>query len=122
VVVLAVTVNAPPPPAVIGALHTLISVWSDAVKCVNSVYVFPAESVTPLALPDPELHVATSTMMRLPLVTGDVRVTGTDDPLPRCVDACCTNAGVTTLVGVTAFDAADAVDVPAEFVAVTVNV
>jgi hypothetical protein len=43
---LTVIVGFVPPPAVIGALHTLISVLSEARKCSSSVYAFPAESVT----------------------------------------------------------------------------
>src|SRR6185312_3894683 len=55
-----------PPPAVIGALHTLISVLSEALKCSSSVYVLPAESVTLLAVAAPLLQTPTSTTRRLP--------------------------------------------------------
>ena len=52
-VAVTVTVGRVPPPAVIGALHTLSSVSSDALTEVSLVYVLPAESVTPdaVALP-----------------------------------------------------------------------
>jgi hypothetical protein len=86
------------------------------------VYVFPAESVTPFAVAEPGLHTPTSTTRRLPTLTGDPSVTEVEAEPAWCVDACCTNSGVITLVGVTAFDGADADDVPTAFVAVTVKV
>jgi hypothetical protein len=49
-VVLTVTVGLVPPPAVIGAVQTLSSVFSEALKPLTMVYVLPAESVTPDAL------------------------------------------------------------------------
>ena len=39
-----------------------------------------------------------------------------------CAETCCTKAGVTTLRASTAFDGADAGDVPTALVAVTVKV
>ena len=64
-----VTVGRVPPPAVIGALQTLSSVSSDAVKCVSSVYVLPALSVTAEAVAAAALQTPTSTTIRSPVVT-----------------------------------------------------
>ena len=55
-----------PAPAVIGADHTLISVWSEARKCSSSVNVSPAESVTLWAVGEFELHTPASTTSRSP--------------------------------------------------------
>jgi hypothetical protein len=61
-------------------------------------------------------------MTRLPTVMGFPSDTEAEDAPARCVEACCTNAGVMTVLGVTALDAAEAGEVPTAFVAVTVNV
>src|SRR4051794_10377879 len=66
---LTVSVGRVPPPAVIGALHTLISVLSEAVKRVSSVYVLPAESVTADAVAPAARHTPTSTTIPFPAVT-----------------------------------------------------
>ena len=68
--VVTVTVGFVPPPAVIGAVHTLSSVLSEALKPLTFVYVLPAESVTPDALGLPAPHTPTCTTSRLPV--GDV--------------------------------------------------
>jgi hypothetical protein len=64
----AVTVHRRPRPAaaVIGALHTLSSVSSDALIDVSLVYVLPAVSVTREAVALAELHTPTSTISRCP--------------------------------------------------------
>ena len=111
-------------PAVTGALQTLSSVPSPAVKCISSVKVSPAESVTLLAVALPELQIAglddqpisreragrqrdRTGRRRCPSVTGG----GLDERR---------RAGAA--VGVTALDGADAGLVPTALVAVTVNV
>ena len=66
--VVTVTVGFVPPPAVIGAVHTLSSVLSEALKPLTFVYVLPAESVTPDALGLPAPHTPTCTTSRLPVV------------------------------------------------------
>src|SRR4051794_35112556 len=110
---LTVIVGRVAPPAVIGALHTLSSVLSEALKCVSSVYVFPAESVTADALALPLLQIPASTINRLPLV---MFAAGCNARLPAKVrfEVRCTNATAAGLpcVGVTASDAADSALVP----------
>jgi len=118
----AVTVGLVPPPAVTGALQTLISVLSEAVKCVISVYVLPAESVTFVAVAEEVFHTPTWTISRFPVVIGAPSATAAVVPLDLCTEACWTNVGETTFVGTTAFDGAEAGPVPAELVAVTVKV
>jgi hypothetical protein len=94
---LTVIVGRVPPPAVIGALHTLSSVLSDALKCVSSVYEFPAESLTADALALPPLKTPASTISRLPAVTFDVGCSARLLPTPR-LETCCTNSGDWALV------------------------
>ena len=68
--VVTVTVGFVPPPAVIGAVHTLSSVLSEALKPLTFVYVLPAESVTLDALGFPAPH--TPTCDHEPVAGGDV--------------------------------------------------
>ena len=82
-----------PPPAVIGALHTLISVLSEALKCSSSTYVLPAESVTLLAVAAPLLQTPTSTTRRLPAVTFELGVSVSLVRFSPCAVTCWTNAG-----------------------------
>ena len=63
-----VIVGLVPPPAVMGAVHTLISVPSDALKCSASVNVSPAESVTLPAVGPPLAQTPTRTTSRFPVV------------------------------------------------------
>jgi len=55
--------------------------------------VLPAASVTALAVADLEFHMPTSTINRLPPVTGEEVVTAVDATLAWCVATCWTNAG-----------------------------
>ena len=55
--------------------------------------MFPAESVTLLAVAEPELQMPTTTTIRLPAVIAEVGVTATLDTLDECTDTCCTKAG-----------------------------
>src|SRR5689334_4127163 len=87
-----VTVGRVPAPAVTGAVHVLNSVWSGAVVVVSRVQVFPAESVTDLAVALPELQVPTSTTSRSPVPTACGGVSFSDAAAAR-PDTCCTNAG-----------------------------
>src|SRR4051794_14648556 len=89
---LTVSVGRVPPPAVIGALHTLISVLSAAVKCVSSVYVLPAESVTADAVAPAARHTPTSTTIRFPAVTFAVGCTASPVVFAR-FETCWTKAG-----------------------------
>src|SRR5690349_24389008 len=66
--VVTVTVGFVPAPAVIGAVQTLSSVLSEALKPLTLVYVLPAESVTPDAPGLPEPHTPTCTTSPLPAV------------------------------------------------------
>ena len=92
-VVVTVTVGLVPEPAVIGALHTLSSVLSEALNEVSFVYVLPAESVTPDALALPALHTPASTMRRLPLETLAVGASARLAVTPRLL-TCWTKASV----------------------------
>src|SRR3954467_2487783 len=87
-----VTVGFVPPPAVIGAVHTLSSVLSEALKPLTLVYVLPAESVTPEALGLPAPHTPTCTTSRLPVVTLAVGASARLVATARLL-TCCTNAG-----------------------------
>ena len=78
----------------IGADQMLSSVFSEALKCSNSVYLFPAESVTLAAVAPPELQMPTSTISRLPAVTLDEVVTERLLTLALCAEAVCTNTGL----------------------------
>src|SRR5215203_1478953 len=73
-VALTVIVGRVPSPAVIGAVHTLSCVFSDAVTLVAFVYVLPAESVTPEMVALPELHTPAMTTRRFPPATADAGV------------------------------------------------
>ena len=88
-----------PPPLMIGAVQTLISVLSDAVTCLISVYVLPAASLTPLAVALPPLQTPTSTTNRLPAVMFVVGVTARLVTLELWPDTCWTNAGTTVAGG-----------------------
>ena len=82
------------PPAVTGAVQMLISVLSDAVKCVTSTNESLSESVTELVVALPEFQTATSTTSRSPVATLAPVVTARllfPDP---CALACCTNVGI----------------------------
>ena len=119
---LATMVGAVPPLAVIGAVHTLSWVPSEAVALVTSVNVSPAESVTLEVVAWPELQSATSTTSRFPLLTADGMVTDRLVCPEPCALACCTNAGAAAAVGVTACDGVDAGPVPTALLAETVKV
>ena len=90
--VLTVTVGFVPPPAVIGAVHTLSSVLSEALKPVTLVYVLLAESVTPDALGLPAPHTPTWTTSRLPVVMLAVGASATLVATARLL-TCWTNSG-----------------------------
>ena len=122
-VVVTVMVGLVPEPAVIGALHTLSSVLSEALNDVSLVYVLPAESVTPDALALPALHTPTSTIRRLPLEMLAVGWSARLAATPRLL-TCCTKASVVggAVTGVMALDSADCALVPIAFVALTLNV
>ncbi len=122
-VVVTVMVGLVPAPAVIGALHTLSSVLSDALNEVSLVYVLPAESVTPEALALPALHTPASTMRRLPLEMLEVGCRARLAATPRLL-TCCTKASVVggAVTGVTALEAADCPLVPTALVALTLKV
>src|SRR5436190_8026150 len=91
-VVFTLTVGLVAPPAVIGALHTLSSVLSDALNDVSFVYVLPAESVTLDALALPALHTPASTTRRLPVVTLAAGTSVRFAVTARLL-TCCTKAG-----------------------------
>ena len=74
-------------PAVTGALQTLSSVWSPAVKCVSSVKVSPAESVTLLAVAALALQIPVSTTSRSPVRVLAGSDTDRLEPVPECPDA-----------------------------------
>jgi hypothetical protein len=118
----AVMVGFRPAPAVTGAVQTLTSAWSLAVQWATSVNVSPAESVTPLASGLAAPQTPTWTTSRLPGPSATGRLTDRLPAPPVCADACCTNDGAVAGPGVTTLDGADAGEVPAAFVAVTVNV
>jgi hypothetical protein len=63
-----------PPPAVIGALHTLSSVSSEALTLVTLVYVLPASSETAEIVAAPALQTPAITTIRLPVVIADAGV------------------------------------------------
>jgi hypothetical protein len=69
-----VIVGRVPPPAVIGAVHTLMSVPSEAAKWTSSMYELPAESLTLPAVACAAFQIPTSTTRRSPAVTFDVGV------------------------------------------------
>ncbi len=110
-----------PPPVVTGVVQVLCWVWSAAVVVVRRVQVLPAVSVTDLAVALPPLQMPTWAIRRSPVVRawGGVRVMVAALARP---DVCCTNAGPTTGLGVTAVLAADVCPVPTALVAETVNV
>ena len=85
--------------------------------------VSPAASVTPVTLGPELFHAATSTTQAVP---GGHRARRLDrDALDRRrpgSPACWTNTGGAVVLGVTAFDGADAAADPAGLEAVTVNV
>ncbi len=93
-VVLTLIVGFVAPPAVIGALHTLSSVLSDALNAVSLVYVLPAESVTLDALALPALHTPACTIRRLPVLTLEVGTSVRFAVTARLL-TCCTKAGWT---------------------------
>ena len=64
-----------PPPCRMGALQTLISVPSEAVKCESSMNASPAESVTLAAVALRLLQMPATTTSRLPMVRFEVGVT-----------------------------------------------
>jgi hypothetical protein len=97
-VVAAVIVGVVPPPRVTGAAQIDISVLSEALKCVSSVYELPAESVTLAVVAPEEFHAPTSTINRSPLVTGEERAT-LRAPLCPCADACWTKDGPAAVAG-----------------------
>ena len=82
------------PPVITGAVHTLISVPSEAVKCVTSTKGSPDESLTALVVALADFHTPTSTTRRFPAVT---LVPGTTEmlllPDPWAL-TCWTNAGL----------------------------
>src|SRR5712691_10160925 len=83
------------PPVRTGAVQTLISVPSDAVKCVTSTKGSPDESLTAQALAPPAFQRPTSTIRRSPAVTlvpGVTEMLLFPDP---CALTCWTNAGTT---------------------------
>src|SRR5450755_1060948 len=121
-VAVTVIVGLVPPPAVIGAVHTLISALSDPLKFLTLVYVFPAESVTLFAVALEPLHTPTRTTQRLPAVMLAAGVTVRLVTFVAWLDTCCTNAGATVADGVTAFEGLDGRPVPIALVAVTVKV
>jgi hypothetical protein len=119
---LAVMVGLVPPRAVMGALHTLISVLSEAVKWVSSTKVSPAESLTPVTVGPALFQAPTSTTSRLAAVIAEARVTARLVLASARALICCTNAGVAEAVGVTALELADGGPVPTALVAVTTKV
>src|SRR5579875_2435007 len=90
---LTVIVGRVPPPTVIGALHTLISVCSEAWKCRSSTYALPAESVTLAAVAPALLQTPTSTTSRLPWVTLAAGVSVSEATADRWAETCWMNAG-----------------------------
>src|SRR5579859_3251994 len=99
----AVTVGLVPPVATT-AVHTLISVWSEAVKLSSLTNVSPALSVTVLAVADAEFHTPTSTTSRFPAVVLAGRVAPRLALVPLCAEACWTNVGtVEAYADVTAY-------------------
>src|SRR5664279_857708 len=115
----AVMVGRVPPPAVIGAVHTLISVRSDALNCSTLTYVLPAESETACAVGLVLFRTPTMTTNRLPVVIDAVGVTEMFAAAAECAPFCWTKVGTK---GIAALEAADAAPVPLALVAVTVNV
>ena len=67
----------------IGAVQTLCSVLSPALKCASSVNVSPAESVTLLTVATAELQTPVSTTRRLPVSVLDVSATARLLAVPR---------------------------------------
>ena len=84
--------------------------------------MFPAESVTAEVVELALAHVPTSTTNRFPAVTLEPNAAPNDDRFAPCAVTCCTNPGVATATGVTAFDATEGGLVPTPLVAVTTNV
>src|SRR5215472_9447741 len=117
----AVTTRWVPAPPLTIAVHTDSSVWSAATSDVSFVYVLPPESVTDCAVAPP-LRTPTTTTIRFPLVTLDPKVAALDVTEDWWLLACCTRPTLPPLVGVTAFDEAEAVPPPITLTAVTVNV
>jgi hypothetical protein len=117
-----VIVGRVPPPAVMGAVQTLISVASEAAKWSSSTYWLPAESTTLAAVDLALLHIPTSTTKRSPEVTFAAGVTARLATARVCAKTCCTNAGATLALGVTAFEGEDAGPGPIALLAATVKV
>src|SRR5258708_2491579 len=92
---LAVIVAAAPPLA-IGAVQMLISVLSDAVKCVTSTNGSLRESVTEVVVAVVDFQIATSTTSPSPAVTLAPVVTAILAFPDPCALTCCTNAGTVT--------------------------
>ena len=89
------------------------------------MYTLPAESVTLAAVGPAQFHASVTTTSRLPAVTFDAGVTDRPLTLPtesRCADARWTNPGLTTALGVTACDAAEAGPAPRALLADTLKV
>jgi len=82
-----------PPPAFTGAVHTLISVPSEALKCSSSMYAFPAESDTFAAVAPELFHTPATTTKRLPVVILALGVSFTLMTPEACAATCCTKAG-----------------------------
>src|SRR5580698_6342107 len=88
----AVMLGRRPAPALIGALQTLISVPSEALKCSSSVNVSPAESFTLEVVALELFHTPTSTIRRLALPSAPGGVTARLETDSEWPETCCTNA------------------------------
>src|SRR5215469_7179300 len=95
-----------------GAVHTLISVPSEATKWSTSVKESPAESVTLLAVGLLLHQTPTMTTRRSPAVTLAPGATEMLVPEPAWLPACWTKAGGGSVPGVTEVDGEDASPVP----------
>jgi hypothetical protein len=81
------------PPVSTGAVHTLISVPSEATKCVTSTKGSAVESVTEVVVAPADFHTPTSTTSRFPVVTLELETTEILDWLEAWARASWTNAG-----------------------------